>query len=324
MFNLLKSRVCFAKGKLYLKQKSFAKAASSFEKAYSFDNSRKVAIYWQARALAHAHRDDEALKEINRYISSDPRDDTFLAAAFALLGNIYRRRDDFESALSWHERAVNLHPEAQYVNAAGMAALNCRQWSKAKEYFERVLATVPGFYESVRGLADAELRLGHNDEAEKRIRWCIDNNPGNVDGHAFLGNILFAKGEYRKAENEFSAAVRLSPNNVYSITALGCCHGKLGAHEDAMRCFSRCIALEPENARHRYFAAEASFWLKWFPEAIEHSRYARRLDAEGNYYTGDKYQYTKYYALSLQQCGFEAEAKAELDALAAAEAENTN
>jgi len=93
-------------GSEQLKQGDYQSARDSFEQALRYYDVDPTAHLGLGMAYFHLKDDRLAERELLRVIDLNPKE----AAAYQVLGEISYRRDDFESALSYWEKAVQLNP----------------------------------------------------------------------------------------------------------------------------------------------------------------------------------------------------------------------
>ena len=63
------------------------------------------------------------------------------------------------------------------------------------------------------------------------------------------GNTLFRRGKYKKALNEYTKAIKLSPNVHNFWSNRSACYIELGRFEEALSDGQKCIKLKPNWAR---------------------------------------------------------------------------
>jgi tetratricopeptide (TPR) repeat protein len=93
-------------GSEQLKQGDYQSARDSFEQALRYYDVDPTAHLGLGMAYFHLKDDRLAERELLRVIDLNPKE----AAAYQVLGEISYRRDDFESALSYWEKALQMNP----------------------------------------------------------------------------------------------------------------------------------------------------------------------------------------------------------------------
>lgn len=105
----------------------------------------------------------------------------------------------------------------------------------------------------------ALVKQGRLAEAQEQFRFALDDNPGEVRARINLGNVLGQMGDLAGAEREFRQALAAG-ENTEAWNNLGYALYLQGRSAEAVPCFERALALDPENgqARNNRQAAQAS------------------------------------------------------------------
>jgi Flp pilus assembly protein TadD len=103
--------------------------------------------------------------------------------------------------------------------------------------------------ELLTNLAIVYRKLGEPARAEALLRRAIAANPRLSYPHMNLGMLLIGRGDYSGAYAELVVAVRLQPNDVDALGALGALLAEGGAKREAKAMFERARALAPEDPR---------------------------------------------------------------------------
>jgi tetratricopeptide (TPR) repeat protein len=85
--------------------------------------------------------------------------------------------------------------ELRLLLEAGYLATERREWVKAKEIFEGIVALGRGADVASVGLANLQLMQSNPKEAEKLLKQAIGANPKNAYAHALLGELLHTLGK---------------------------------------------------------------------------------------------------------------------------------
>ena len=101
------------KGSEQMKTGDYDGARSSFEEALRYYDADPAAHLGLGLAYFHLHDDKYAERELTR--ASELKPD--LSEPYQWLGEIYYRKDDLESAVSYWEKAVELNPSASNLKA---------------------------------------------------------------------------------------------------------------------------------------------------------------------------------------------------------------
>lgn len=120
--------------------------------------------------------------------------------AFAALGGLYRRKEEYEKALDYYEQAYHINPRSSYAlaNAASLSQYLAKL-DKAHEYYlltetlakGRIMTPQPEDYWDYYDLALAQLVLGKTDEAKHTYKIAIKKTLGVVQFDSVLGVLMF-------------------------------------------------------------------------------------------------------------------------------------
>ncbi|MFL6513519.1 MAG: tetratricopeptide repeat protein [Chthoniobacterales bacterium] len=155
------------------------------------------------------------------------------------LGALNEEKEDFDTALSWHEYASELTGGTDTGLARKVSDLRMRQADceigRYEEFLQSHDPTEPGYEDARRELDGArqkraELVIG---EARKRV----ERNPTDLQLRFELGEQLIIAGQFREALPELQRA-RQHPNaRLRAMNLLGRCYQELGMLDLAMKQF---------------------------------------------------------------------------------------
>ncbi|OBQ70711.1 tetratricopeptide repeat protein [Mesorhizobium erdmanii] len=165
--------------------------------------------------LADLDRHDEAITHLKAFVEAHPND----MRAYLALGGVYSSKDDFRSAATLYDKAVEVlkTPTASNWNIfyqRGIAYERLKEWPKAEPNFRRALELQPDQPQVLN-------YLGYS--------W-VDMNTNLKEGLAMI-----------------QKAVDLRPSDGYIVDSLGWAYFRLGRFDDAVREMERAVSLKPED-----------------------------------------------------------------------------
>ncbi len=216
----------------------------------------------QAKSLAHyimAVMNDlngdnkEAINEYQKAVKFDRHE--FLP--HLRLGAYYARLGRIDEAISQLKEVVKLQPKSSQAHY-----LLALIYSSQKKYD---LAT---------------------DEYETILKMASQNNPDNVEIHAYLAQLYFALHKNPQALEQLKQILQIQPKNVFAKFLLGSLYLDMGQRDKAKESFQQVLTLEPDHAEAlnslAYMYAEEGINLD---EALRMVRKAIELDpSNGAYY----------------------------------------
>jgi tetratricopeptide (TPR) repeat protein len=229
----------FDLGFLYMKKQDFVKAAGMFEKKIACD-PRSLSAYLNGGACYMQMKNFDRARAL--FLKSIELKQDFLQGHL-WLGRYYVQVDSFELAQQQYEDVLKLigdqtekyRKESGEGNSLlGSLYMTRKQYERAIESFRRAQAV--GYENGAMHLSwgqailqtidvndPQEVNRKKNEDAVKQFRRCVDMEPGNSQGHFWLGEGLIRlripgedeanKKLKEEACTEFKKVVRLDPKN---------------------------------------------------------------------------------------------------------------
>ena len=218
---------------------------------------------------------------------------------------IYRVIEEWDEALRYYEksmagrsRLVRMYMGmAQCYRAKGEPA-------KAQEILERYLREVENTAAGHRYLADHHLTQNRLDLAAAELEKAETLSPGDYENRMLRGDLLYLKGDLRRAEAEYRAVLeeKLPLARYMGYTGLYCLHLLEGRYEDIIKMFAafteECRRAGAAMAEwHGHVATAWALWQTGRPEAA-----IDEYDRAYGIYSGDTD--FEYKIRTLEQKGF--------------------
>ena len=181
------------------------------------------------------------LKEaIHAYVQSLEIDPANLEAHVGLV-SLFARRQEWQSALDWCDRALNLdpsHPVLHRERAQALARLGRDTEARAAEATaDRVYTAETHYIRSVRARA-----AGRTAEEERFLRETVAANPQSSRAWADLGELLKAGGRLKEAREAFLMAVETDPEKPRGWLGLASAQEAGGDRAAAVATLRRALA----------------------------------------------------------------------------------
>lgn len=229
------------KGNSHFKRKDYAGAVESYERALKLNRDFHAAYYNLGVANFDWGRFEAASQALKRAIALKPD-----AGTHELLGVVYQRLKDPQSAIANYKKALELNPESIVANNnLGYSYLDLRRYELAAFYFRNVLSLNPEFAESTEGLCIALASLPPTLEA---LEVCTNaaSLPNDSPVYQYLlGYIYFSLDHFREAIDGFTKSLSTSPMGALSHNGLGHSYFRLGQHKEALHHFQKAIEINP-------------------------------------------------------------------------------
>jgi len=171
--------------------------------------------------------------------------------------------DKPEKAMPYYEEALTIWDDDPVINEyAGIAYLKMHQYRLAIEKFTKSLRVMesqaPESYllEAKGYLSETEGKMG---EAIRFLEKATESGLENSTLHFRLGNLYFAKAEYKSAYDHFKRVIDLTPGNPSAYYFAGRSAYSLGEADAAFDYFRKCLQLDASGQ-------EAEWIRKNYPE----------------------------------------------------------
>lgn len=153
------------------------------------------------------------------------------------------------------QAAIRIHPN--YKNAyllLGNAHYYLKEWDRAIQYYQKALELDPGYEEANSNLAiayrDAGRYFGEQQgDIGRAIRYlerAYQLNPDDYETARLLGVAYGVSGNSQQAIQYFSRAVELDPDNPDALYNLGSAYYNAGMPEQGLRYHEQAIEMDPE------------------------------------------------------------------------------
>jgi Flp pilus assembly protein TadD len=180
----------------------------------------------RGRALLEQGRLNEAINELSRAASLDPR----LSEAHSLLAVAYDQKGLHDRAKESYARAVDVNdrdPEA--LNNLGYSLYLNGNYRAAVDKLKRAARLAPGDARVLNNLALAQVRLGKYDDAYRNFA----RAGGEFNGHSNVAALLIRMGRDDKAAEHLEAARRLQPTSANVLRQLAELYERTGDKDKA-------------------------------------------------------------------------------------------
>ena len=185
------------------------KACEYFEKANLLEESETFQVAW-ALSLMKSDKPEDAIEIYKKLAVSHPEKTNYrynMVLCYEAMGNL-------NVAIKLLENIVTLNPKFT-MPAQKLAALYIEvgELRKAKDIYDRILLKNKVNAETFYQYAILSTQLCDTDTAEKILKKVINMQPDSAKAHKDLGVIYLGKRLFDWAEDEFSIALELAPDD---------------------------------------------------------------------------------------------------------------
>ena len=215
--------------------------------------NKGVQTYNSAKNLENEEKNDavrDAIKEFNSAV--DIKADESLT--YTMLSTCYFELGETEKSAELIIKAVRTSPEDFNANLAAGQILNRNdQPNEALPYLEKAVELDSKNSSAIRTLAQTYYDIGNTDASistyKRAINATIDNKT-KADLHFNLGILYNQVEEFDAAEDHFTTALDLNPNDVEAILGMAQTFESNERWRKAEKFYKELIYLEPENPLH--------------------------------------------------------------------------
>jgi tetratricopeptide (TPR) repeat protein len=213
---LVEAAHLFAQGRALMQRGEYATAIDRIKDAIA--NARGNRDYRRTLAEAElaAGRTADAESTLTDLLQSDSTD----GLASLIMGRVVVKEARYEEAVSYFHRAI----DGRWGEDAAGNRLQVRfelvDLLAKRNSKEELLAELLPLQEQAPGDLETRARIGRlfllagsPVRAADLFRGILRDAPGNADAHAGLGEAEFAQSNYRAAQRDFQAALRLAPDD---------------------------------------------------------------------------------------------------------------
>ena len=213
--------------------------------------------------LVKQNRNVEAESTLLKVIEAAP---TFAKPAEDL-GYLLVNSGRAAEALPILERATRLDPSLENAwYCLGRALAQLGRGKEAERRFREVLRALPGAAaDGARGRAPEG---GSAPGAEQIYRRVLRDNPRNVDALRLMALLATGADRADDAEAMLIEAVRIAPDYLLALLDLGQLRREQDRFAEALECFDRVLALEPDQPQAHFHRAATLARVSFTHEAI--------------------------------------------------------
>ena len=249
----------------------------------------------QSEQIAKLNAEMDALKKKFATASTDERakinnevkrnEEQFTAAQWLDKGNFYFDAEDYNKAVEYYNKAVELNPNYGTAwNNIGVAYYNLGNYNKAVEYYNKSLELNPDYDIAWNNLGLAYRRLGNYNKAVECYNKAVRLNPKYDTAWNNLGFAYDSAGNYNKAIESYNKAIEINPKYGTAWNNLGFVYYSSGDYNKAVECYNKAVESNFTNAPVWNNLGWAYRKLGNYKKALEYYNKAVELNPNDNHY----------------------------------------
>ncbi len=164
----------------------------------------------------------------------------------------FLRNRDWVDEKTFFLKTVKDAPDAALIqHALGNVYAREENYEKALDYYNKSLELYPLYHAAYNNIGTIYSKHGLLDYAITSFKNAIKINPDYVQAHFNLGTMYYQKGMLTEASDEFKRVLALSKNYVKAHNNLGIIYAENGQLSEAISEFEKIIAYDPQNEKAR-------------------------------------------------------------------------
>lgn len=153
---------------------------------------------------------------------------------------------DTEKRFSYRSEYTDPGAKALYAYSQYRLLAAENRWDEAIAALNRALAFDPESALLRMSLAKALLHKNELERATDILQTLVRKEPGHVEGHELLGDLLSYQNNYQQAIEQYRTALELTPENELLQMRLAMALGRAGQNDEAIRVLETLVASHPE------------------------------------------------------------------------------
>jgi tetratricopeptide (TPR) repeat protein len=218
---------------------------------------------------------EAALAELAQAVKTDPK----LSIAHAAIGDIHRRRGNWDMARRSYEVACQTNPFAflphynlgvtyQVLAQAAQAANEVEKLLKqAVDIYIRAITLQPDDFDSHLNISACFFQLGEVEQAGKYCRQAISIDPNSAKAYANLATIEESQDNLYEAIKAYKACLEQDMHQPEVLMNLGTAYMRQGRLKAAMKTFQQAVEEDPNSSGPWEKIGACHFYLRDFTEA---------------------------------------------------------
>lgn len=224
----------------YFNKSHFDEAIIEFKQAIEIDTTFSSAYYKLAMAQwwSQSELNNETIENAQQSLQKILDGSWYRTTKEKLLaqGALELTKQNFAEAEIIYQQLIDfIEDEKEAWYGIGEAYFHGSQdYEKAAEAFERAIELDPGFTVAYRHIFDIYSLNKEYDIGIIRATQLIDNDPENVWGHIFIGNMLYGKEDYYLAKSSYQEALQIDPDLAIIYKSLSHSYIKLEQYDEGI------------------------------------------------------------------------------------------
>ena len=264
----------FTQGNEAIEAKSYETAICLYTKAIKIDSDDAESINNRGVAKRELGRVYEAIQDYNEALLIDNEFWDCLhnrAMAYQEAGNWTKSIRDYDLLIAHHDSSI-------YHEAKALIFTESKDYERAMDEFNRVLARNPKDTEAKINLATLDFYLGNKQRAAATLEEILHQFPNEAYGYNTLNQIYIELSLLDLAYRAIQQALRLDPNNAFFLNNRGFTYLEMDSTALALIDINQSIVLTPDNPWSYRNKGYYYYKMGDFTQAIRYLKQSLEMD----------------------------------------------
>ena len=209
------------------------------------------------------NKPNDAIQFVNRCIGLFPQEISYLEKKYKLLTFI----GDQNSALDCLKKLNKISPTIESIREISNIYIDKGETEKSEEIIQHFFESNKSYSELYKGIR--HVKAGRNKLAEEAYKKVLKKDKNNVDALRLLGLLAFKQNNYPIAEKLFIRGIQLNPTFKLLWENLAKCFRLQNKFQHAQKAFENLLKLDPNNLEAMGALGTIHIRLSNFDEGIE-------------------------------------------------------
>lgn len=214
--------------------------------------------------LQQAGRDDEAIKEITRYLEHDPHD----VDSLNTLGNLCRKTGLIDEAIEQYKKALTVDPDRDgVINNLGLAYLYSGEQETAEQSFIEAIELNENNYQALNNLGLLRNYQSRKDEARELFERSLKIEPSFTEAQSNYAEVMDEE-DLAVIEEKLREVLPRSPEPEKTLKALAINLFHQHKYEEVLETLHKAMEIDPSRYDFFNMFGEAMLRMKRANDAI--------------------------------------------------------
>lgn len=165
---------------------------------------------------------------------------------FHRLALIHAQKNQYQEAIPWFEKAINLQPNhPAYLANFAETLQRVNQNERAIQLLHQAIAIDGEFLEAKQKLGTVLKKIGQYEQAAKIFEDIVEKEPKYYPAFFQLGTLMLETGNYKSARKYLTSAIELNSKSVKALNNLAIAHQEWDEFDEAISCYEKALEVDP-------------------------------------------------------------------------------